>query len=197
MANGKEVLIVMGSHREDGFSAAYAKGLERALLVEGIQVETLSVNTLRIDHCLDCPYCEKHFAQCVIKDDMGQVYEAMKKAKQMVVISPVYFNNVTSKLKKIIDRTQMIFMCQFAHKEAYVPVSDRGFFMVSFGGAKAYENQFLGSLWTLEWVYRNLSMVLKRHLCYAQTDVLKRGVLTEEMHSDIMRLKEEIKEAVA
>lgn len=167
------VLILMGSHRSNGYSAKIADRLSDRLRSENIKSTCVDVNSLKIEHCLDCTYCRQHQGKCILNDDMIKVYDAMKHAKQMIIISPVYFNNVTSRLKALIDRCQMIFMSDFACHEPFVQETDsnkKSGFLISVGGARTYQNQFVGSELTVDLLMRNLRMPLRKHLRYSGTD---------------------------
>lgn len=169
----KKVVIIMGSHKENGNSSWIVRKLEKRFAEEGSEVEVLDINKLKINHCIDCDYCKQNYGKCVYKDDMRLVYQMMRTADCMIIVSPVYFNNVTSKLKVMIDRCQMIFMCDFAHQKPFVSsldLNDKYGFLISLGGARAYQNQFLGSELTVELLYRNLRMPMTEHYSYAGMD---------------------------
>ncbi len=173
MKMNKKVLIIMGSHKSNGNSGWIVKKLARRMSLEGCGVDVLDINKLKINHCIDCDYCRQNYGKCVYEDDMTLVYQMMRNADSMIIVSPVYFNNVTSKLKVLIDRCQMIFMCDFAHQKPFVSKlnSEEKFgFLISLGGANAYENQFVGSELTVELLYRNLRMPLTGHFKYAGLD---------------------------
>lgn len=192
-----DVLIIMGSHRKKGFSMAYTQGLIEQLSGKNLSTFLLDVNDYKVSYCLDCPYCKNNHGVCICDDQMDLIYEQMKRAKHLVVVSPVYFNNITSKLKTIVDRTQMIFMCDFAHKKSFVTShlgTSKKAILVSFGGAKSYDNQFLGSLWTFEWVFRNLKTAFVKHYTYPGTDHMETCSLTEEMKNDLLSIVNQLNE---
>lgn len=183
------VMIIMGSHRKRGNSAFFADRLKMAFEKKGYLVAYFDVNELKIEHCTDCGYCNRNYASCVFKDDMTMVYEAFKSHRHVIFISPVYMNNVTSLLKTIIDRCQMIFMCDFTHKKPFVSDltideskvtsiyanPDKNFgtgtgIIVSLGGARAYENQYLGTELTLGLIFKNLRIPLRQHIKFNGTD---------------------------
>lgn len=173
MRMNKKVVIIMGSHKENGNSGWIVKNLERRFSIEGCDVDVLDINKLKISHCIDCDYCRRNYGKCVYEDDMTLVYQLMRTADSMIIVSPVYFNNVTSKLKVLIDRCQMIFMCDFAHHKPFVTAlnaEEKFGFLISLGGANAYKNQFVGSELTVELLYRNLRMPLAEHYKYAGLD---------------------------
>lgn len=195
--SGVDVLIIMGSHRKKGYSMTYAQCLSDALQEKNLSTFLLDVNDYKVSYCLDCPYCKNNHGACICDDQMDSIYQKMKTAKHLVVVSPVYFNNITSKLKTIVDRTQMIFMCDFAHKKPFVASqlkTPKKAVLVSFGGAKAYDNQFLGSLWTLEWVFKNLKTEAVKHYAYSGTDHLENFALTKEMKNDVLSIANQLNE---
>ncbi|MDW7661267.1 MAG: flavodoxin family protein [Bacillota bacterium] len=173
MKANKKVVIIMGSHKSNGNSGWIVEELASRFSVEDCDVDVLDINKLKISHCIDCDYCRQNYGKCVYEDDMNTVYPLMRTADSMIIVSPVYFNNVTSKLKVLIDRCQMIFMCDFAHQKPFVTgvnSNDKFGFLISLGGANAYENQFVGSELTVGLLYRNLRMPLTGHFKYAGLD---------------------------
>lgn len=65
----------------------------------------LSVADLNIKYCGGCNACAKNKNNtCVLNDDMKQVYEAIDKCNKIVIMSPIYMNQITGILKNIIDR---------------------------------------------------------------------------------------------
>lgn len=176
----KNVLLILGSHKKSGYTHESADYLERAFKEEGITPARVDVLGLEIAPCLDCPYCEKNPGKCVLNDDMGMVYEKLREAEVVIVLTPVYFNGVTSRLKTLIDRTQMIFMSAYRHKTPYSVAENKGAFVVAFGGAKAYENQFLGVDESLKWVFKSLKMPLLKSYGISGTDHFTKGRLNPE-----------------
>lgn len=171
--NSPEVLLIMGSHRANGNSAYLINQLRERLNHHQVSNEVIDINRLNIKHCLDCAYCKDHWGACVINDDMTNVYALLKKAKTVVFATPVYFNGVSSKLKVLVDRLQMLFICDFEHKRPFVDVVNRAQkqgYILSVGGARRYEHQFIGPEITLKLVFDNLRMPLIQHLTYDNTD---------------------------
>ena len=181
-----DVVIVMGSHRKEGNTAYFTKQLMQALDQRKVRYQYFDVNNLLIKDCLDCTFCKDNLGKCVLDDDMTAFYEAVRTANTVVFASPVYFNGVSSKLKKLIDRCQMIFMCDFAHQKPFVETIDierkRGY-IVSVGGANTYPNQFLGSELSLSLVLNNLRVPLTKHFQFSNTD---REPLSNAKNSDLI-----------
>lgn len=169
----KDVLIFMGSHRSNANTAYIASSIGEKLEARGVGYTFYDINRLKIEHCIDCAYCKENWGECVHDDDMNGIYDDMKHAKIVLFASPVYFNGVSSKLKTLVDRCQMIFLCDFEHKRPFVDnvdASEKKGYIVSIGGARVYENQFVGNELSLGLVFTNLRMTLARHLTYDGTD---------------------------
>lgn len=193
----KEVLLIMGSPKKTGFSFATAAYLENALRVQGIEVKRFDIGDMTIKPCMDCPFCTQTKHRCVIEDDMQAVYAQMKTADALILVTPIYFNGVPSQVKALVDRTQMIFMSQFAHKVPYPNETNeeqKGAYFIAFGGARTYENQFLGVEETMKWVLKSLKMPLRQYVQVSATDHLKpksfledKGKLLDEIIGDIVK----------
>lgn len=187
----KKTLIIMGSHRQTGFSQAYVKKICEYFNANDVSYELLDITKLHIQHCLGCHYCEKHFKTCVLKDDMDKVYDLLKVANHLIVVSPVYFNGVTSRLKVLIDRMQMPFMCKVHHGKPYTREGEAmgTAQLVSFGGAKSYKGQFEGIEENFKWVFNSLHLNCLEHIKFEGTDRLEKGVLTDTMLESILEMR--------
>ncbi len=42
--------------------------------------------------------------QCVLKDDMKKIYDAISKCDNIIIMSPIYMNQITGILKECFDR---------------------------------------------------------------------------------------------
>lgn len=64
-----------------------------------------SLKDLDIKYCLGCNACQKNDDNhCVLKDDMYKIYEAIDKCDKIIIMSPIYMNQITGILKNVIDR---------------------------------------------------------------------------------------------
>ena len=100
----KNILIIMGSPRKNGSTAAlcrqFAKGAEEA----GHKVKTVNVIEDKINPCLGCNYCGSHNGQCCQPDAMRTIYQDFDKCDVIVLASPVYYYSITAQLKAFVDR---------------------------------------------------------------------------------------------
>jgi multimeric flavodoxin WrbA len=107
-----KAIAINGSHRR-GKSTA---GMLRIVLAEleqgGIDTELLEISDLHIEFCTACNRCLRK-TECSIKDDdMSLVGQKMLYADAIIIGSPVYFSNVTSKLKVFMERTRWLHMVE-------------------------------------------------------------------------------------
>ena len=98
-----KVLMLNGSPRKDGNTAASLKEMEAIFVKEGIEVETVHVGALEIRGCLNCGACSK-LGKCVIDDIVNEIAEKLKEADGMVVGTPVYYGSVNGTLMSILSR---------------------------------------------------------------------------------------------
>lgn len=101
----KQVLIVKGSPRKKGNTSALADAFAHGANEGGNTVTEIILKDKTIGDCLGCGVCQGNGGTCVQQDDMIEIYEAMKKADSIVLVSPVYFYTWTSLMKRMIDRT--------------------------------------------------------------------------------------------
>lgn len=103
------ILLINGSPKGKGsntykLSTAFIEGMKKKSTSECV-VEELQVNRLDLKPCLGCFSCwNKTPGQCVIKDDMQEVINKLLWADITVWSFPLYYFNVPSGLKTLIDR---------------------------------------------------------------------------------------------
>ena len=107
--SAKKVVIVVGSPRKNGNSAALAEQVAEAAGAAGAEVQTFNLHEMDIKPCDGCDACQKGSGRdCHIKDDMQDLYTAIRQADAMVIAGPVYWYSVTAQTKLFIDRCYAI-----------------------------------------------------------------------------------------
>jgi multimeric flavodoxin WrbA len=104
------VLAINGSPRKDGNTSILIRHIVTELENEGIRTETIQLGGKKIHGCTACMKCfENHDRQCVINDDLvNTCIEKMSNADGILLGSPVYFLDVTSEMKALIDRAGFV-----------------------------------------------------------------------------------------
>ena len=104
-AKTKQVLVILGSPRRMGNSAALAARISRGAESAGAEVENLFLQDLEISPCRGCDTCQQHDSKgCAIKDDMQEIYPKLIRAYAWVIASPVYWFTMSSQTKIFMDR---------------------------------------------------------------------------------------------
>ncbi len=100
----KKILILKGSPRSLGNSAALADSLAAGAQAAGVAVESVYLHSLDIRPCDACDLCKETGAFCVIEDDMQSLYPKLIAADAIVLASPIYWFTYSAQLKLCIDR---------------------------------------------------------------------------------------------
>jgi multimeric flavodoxin WrbA len=101
-----KVVAFNGSPRKDGNTAILINLVLDELKAEGIETELISLAGKNLIGCQACRKCRENVDRhCSIKkDEMNDYIDAMLAADGIILGSPVYFSNVTSNIKSLIDR---------------------------------------------------------------------------------------------
>jgi multimeric flavodoxin WrbA len=100
-----KILILKGSPREHGNSAALAEQVAAGARATGAQVESVYLHGLAIQPCDGCDFCQGAADMgCAIDDDMQLLYPKIRDADAIVYASPVYWFTISAQLKLFMDR---------------------------------------------------------------------------------------------
>ncbi len=99
----------------------------------GARVHTIAPAELALQSCRGCNGCSIT-GECVIRDQMHEVYEAIDAASAIVFSSPVYFASVPGVLKVMLDRMQPYWARTHVLKEPRPPRRPGGLLLVRAGG---------------------------------------------------------------
>lgn len=104
------VVAVNGSPRRDGNTSVLIRTILKELENEGITTETIQIGGKKVHGCTACMKCfENRNNKCVIDDDLvNTCIEKMCRADGIILGSPVYFLDVTSEMKALIDRAGFV-----------------------------------------------------------------------------------------
>ena len=99
----KRILILSGSPRKNGNSAALCREFARGAQESGHETETVFLRDKKIGCCLACYHCRTG-GVCAIRDDMAGILDKIQAADVIVMASPVYFYSIDAQMKALIDR---------------------------------------------------------------------------------------------
>ena len=105
-----KVVAFNGSPRKDGNTTLLINRAFRELEKEGVETELVQLSEKEIRGCIACNKCfENKNRQCAVTKDAANEYiEKMVAADGILLGSPVYFTDVTSEMKALIDRAGFV-----------------------------------------------------------------------------------------
>lgn len=101
-----KVLAINGSPRKNGNTYLAIKTVTDKLNEKGIETEIFQLGGNTVSGCKACNYCVNNKDMtCAVKDDViNDCIKKMVEADGIIIGSPVYFGNVTTEIKALIDR---------------------------------------------------------------------------------------------
>lgn len=140
-----KVLGIYGSPRKGGNSDLLLEKVLEGAAHAGAQVmEPVLARKLKMNGCIACGGCDET-GECVVKDEMQDVYPLLIEADIIFLASPIFFYGMTSQVKRVIDRAQARWNYRRLNKK---PGELRSFdsgvgYLVSVGATRG-KNLFLG-----------------------------------------------------
>lgn len=100
-----KVLAVNGSPRKKGNTEILLRTVLDEIESAGISTEIIQLGGKKVNGCVACMKCKKEKdARCHKKNDLlNEIIEKMVKADAIIIGSPVYFSDITSETKALID----------------------------------------------------------------------------------------------
>lgn len=101
-----KVLAINGSPRKDGNTNILLKTVLDEIEKNGIATEIFQLGGNRVSGCKACGACVKTMnRKCIINDDvMNSCIEKMIEADGILIGSPIYFSDITTETKALMDR---------------------------------------------------------------------------------------------
>ena len=98
-----KVLLLNGSPRANGCTAAALQEMITVFTKEGIETELIHVGNKDIRGCMACGYCSTH-GKCVFNDPVNEIAAKFEAADGLVIGSPVYYGSPNGTLLSLMDR---------------------------------------------------------------------------------------------
>lgn len=146
-----KMLVLLGSPRKGGNSETLARQIAAPIEEGGGSVEYIHLNSLNLRPCQGCGGCDKT-GVCVVKDDMGAVFEAVDWADRILLVSPVYFYGLSAQCKIFGDRMQALWARKYLLKERFRQGEGRKGYLVSTAATKG-QKIFDCSILTTRYIY--------------------------------------------
>ncbi|MFA5272487.1 MAG: flavodoxin family protein [Candidatus Omnitrophota bacterium] len=141
----KKILILSGSPKKDGNTAALIEWFKQGALLKGACIEVVSTASLKCksNGCTSCRMCQKNKEyECVIDDEVKPVLKKMLKADVIVMATPLYFFGPSAQLKIVFDRMFSLYKWDNDKGTMQTPLKGKTFVLM----ASAFENIGLDAL---------------------------------------------------
>lgn len=102
---GKKIVILNGSPRKKGNTSALAAEFTRGAKEAGHTVTEFFLDGMDIHGCKGCfGGHSSRECPCVQKDDMVQIYAAVRECDMVVLATPLYYWNMSGQIRTAVDR---------------------------------------------------------------------------------------------
>lgn len=115
-----KVIAFNSSPRPEGNTELLLKSTLKPIENKGHEIKVFRLNQMRIKPCQDCGGCEKT-GRCIIKDDMEEIYVAIREADRIILASPIFFFALSAQAKVMIDRCQSFWCEKYLLKKTIPP----------------------------------------------------------------------------
>ena len=100
----KVILGISGSPRKQATEHVLSEAL-KTMEEKGYETEMFTVRGKDISPCRNCDYCLRK-KECIVKDDMYQLYPLFKDVEGIIMATPIYNGGVSAQIKAVMDRTR-------------------------------------------------------------------------------------------
>ena len=170
MEKNNHIIIINGSPRRSKNCSKIIENITKKLDENNIAYEVENIYKMNIDYCTACGYCERT-GKCVIKDDMTHLYKDFDNSLGTIVVSPMFFQSISTKVNKVVDRTQAFYSSKYILKKPSIDTKKerRGMF-IAVGGQPEYENQFLGGQIVMDLFFKSINTKLIENVYMSNSD---------------------------
>jgi len=100
------IVGICGSPRKQATDYVLREALSM-LEEKGFETEFFGVRGKDISPCRHCDYCLRN-KECIIKDDMYEIYPLMTEAQGIIMATPVYNGGLSAQIKALMDRCRAL-----------------------------------------------------------------------------------------
>lgn len=163
-----KVLVLFGGPRlnmnTDTLLKAYLEGIDE----EKHEIERINIRDLKIAPCTACYGCSKN-GECVLHDDMDDIYEKMESADAVIFASPIFFNSITAISKMLVDRCQIYWTKKFM-LGARRGITDKLGVLLLTGGPIHKDRNVPGASLILDLFFKSIDAKFKETILIDNTD---------------------------
>jgi multimeric flavodoxin WrbA len=169
-----KILGIMGSPRIKGNTDVLLDQALEGARSQGAEVEKIIIDKLNIAPCREYYGCARD-GNCVIRDDMGEVYPKLLSADSVIIASPMFFYGLSAQAKALIDRCQALWARKHILKQNLSGSGRKGAFIAV--GATKGKNLFNGSILTVKYFFEAIGVEYSHELLVYGVD--RKGEIRE------------------
>jgi len=144
-----KVMIMMGSPRKNGNTAVLTQQVAEGIRSEGGEFEIVYLHGMKINPCDACDICQSGFEEnCIVDDDMTELYPKLRKADALVIAGPVYWFTVSAQTKLFMDRCYAL-----GSPDGYALAGKRIGILLTYGDADPFNSGAGNALRTFQDAY--------------------------------------------
>ncbi|MDD2967373.1 MAG: flavodoxin family protein [Desulfovibrionaceae bacterium] len=98
------IVVLTGSPHRQGTSALLADEFIAGASSKGHTIVRFDTAFEKVGFCRACYYCNEHNGECIQKDAMQKILPEILSADMLVLVTPLYYFNMTAQLKTVLDR---------------------------------------------------------------------------------------------
>ena len=102
--NPMKIVVLTGSPHRQGTSALLADEFIAGAVSKGHAIVRFDTAFEKVGPCRACYYCDRHDGECIQKDAMRKILPEILAAVMIVLVTPLYYFNMTAQLKTVLDR---------------------------------------------------------------------------------------------
>lgn len=176
MADHIKTIAFLGSPRKDGNTDLLLQEAVKGIEAAGLTVKTFRLNLMNIKPCQNCGGCDET-GECIIKDDMEEIYRDIRTADRIILASPIFFFSLSAQSKIMIDRCQSFWCEKYLLKKPLPegPYSRKGLLLLAGGMKKEIGTQCAEA--TAKAFFRTISVSEHKTLSYLGVDA--KGAIRE------------------
>ncbi len=163
-----EILSFMGSPRKGGNTDILLDALLGGAASEGARTTKIRLASKKISPCIECGGCDET-GECILKDDMEEIYPAIARADILVLASPIFFYNITAYTQALVERSQACWISKYVLKKGALGGKKRKGIFLSVGATRG-KMLFDGALRVVRYFFDALDADLAGSLLYRGID---------------------------
>ena len=141
-----KLVVLKGSPKENGNSSTLANQAIQGAKDSGAEVEEFFLQNMDINACDACDFCKGlEGGNCIVEDDMQQIYPKLIAADAILLASPVYWFTISAQLKACIDRWYAL-----EGPEGYLLAGKRFGLVLAYGDSDPFNSGAVNAIRTIQ-----------------------------------------------